>query len=152
MSEAARLAEQMRRAMVGGAWHGPSLLEALDGASADAARAHPIAGAHSIWELVRHIDVTQRLLAERLAGKDPPADDYFPAVTDTSAGAWAADLARLREQEASLCEAVGRLSDERLAAPITPGGSSVYETFHGHAQHTIYHAGQIKLLRKALGA
>ena len=39
----------------GEAWHGPSLHEALDGCTADEARAHPVAGAHSVWELVRHV-------------------------------------------------------------------------------------------------
>ena len=153
MSEASRIAEQMRRVMVGTAWHGPSLLEALDGVSASAALAHPIPEAHSIWELVLHIDFTQRLLMQRLAGKNPHVGDeeFFPAVKDKSGGAWMADLARLKAQEAHLCEAVSWLSDEQLAAPITPTGSTVYETFHGHAQHNAFHAGQIKLLRKLLG-
>ena len=50
MTEAARMAEQMRRVMVGGAWHGPSVLEALDGLPAAAAALHPVPGAHSVWD------------------------------------------------------------------------------------------------------
>ncbi len=153
MSEAARIAEQMRRVMVSGAWHGPSVLEALDGVPVSAAIKHPVPEAHSIWELVLHIDFTQRLLAQRLAGKNPDASevDFFPKVKDATWGAWTADLARLKAQEAELCDAVRKLSDEQLTAPITPGGSTVYETFHGHAQHNAFHAGQIKLLRKLMG-
>jgi uncharacterized damage-inducible protein DinB len=154
MGEASRIAEQMRRVMVGAAWHGPSVLEALEGLPASAASAHPVPGAHSVWELVRHIDFTQRLLARRLKGEDPPATDadFFPAVSDTSEPAWNAAVAALRTQEEALCAAVATLGDDRLAAPITPSGGTVYETFHGHAQHNAFHAGQIRLLRKLLNA
>ena len=153
MSEANRIAEQMRRVMIGGAWHGPSVLEALDGLPVSAAVAHPIPEAHSIWELVRHIDFTQRLLQRRVNGENPSATDadFFPPVTDTSESAWKVAVAGLRAQEEALCALVAKLSDDRLAEPITPGGSTVYETFHGHAQHNAFHAGQIRLLRKLLG-
>lgn len=152
MAETARVAEQLRRVMVGGAWHGPSVLEALDRVPASAAAAHPIVGAHSIWELVLHIDVTQRLILARLRGENPAATeaDFFPPVTETSESAWKASVARLRTQEDQLLAVVATLSDARLDGTV-PGGSTVYETLHGHAQHNSFHAGQIRLLRKALG-
>src|SRR5262245_53334875 len=117
MAEAARIAEQMRRVMTGGAWHGPSVLEALDGLPV-AAAAHPVPGAHSIWELVLHIDFTQRLLVRRLKGENPAATeaDFFPPVADTSEAAWKTALERLKTQEEALVAHVGQLSDERLAA------------------------------------
>jgi len=58
-SELSRLEEQLGRALEGEAWHGPSVLETLEGVSAEQAAAHPIAGAHSIWELVLHTAYTQ---------------------------------------------------------------------------------------------
>ena len=155
MTEAAQMAEQMRRVMAGGAWHGPSVLEALDGLPAAAAALHPVPGAHSVWELVLHIDFTQRILVRRLQGENPSATDadFFPPVRDTSETAWKAAVERLRTQEEALVAHVATLSDERLAAPITQGGTTtVYETFHGHAQHNAFHAGQIRLLRKLLNA
>ena len=36
------------------AWHGPSLMRALEGLDADQAKAKPIGGLHSIWEIVKH--------------------------------------------------------------------------------------------------
>src|SRR5262245_11275185 len=112
MSEAARMAEQMRRVMVGVAWHGPAVLEALDGLPASAAAAHPIAGAHSVWELVLHIDFTQRLLVRRLKGENPGATDadFFPPVKDTSDAAWKAVVERLKVQEEALVAHVGLLT------------------------------------------
>ena len=66
--EPKRLEEQLRRAHEGEAWHGPSLLEALAGVSAEQAAARPIAGAHSIWELVLHLGSDYSLVLRRLSG------------------------------------------------------------------------------------
>lgn len=154
MAESARIVEQMRRLMFGVAWHGPSVFEALDGVSATAAAAQPIAGAHSIWGLVLHIDKVQQVVLARLKGENPNVTDaeYFPPVSDKSEAAWKATVTRLKSQEEQLLTAASKLTDEQLAAPITPGGSTVYETLHGHAQHNAFHAGQIKLLRKVQNA
>ena len=55
MTEAIRLADQIRRAFEGSAWHGDSLLELLADVTAKTAAARPIKDAHSIWELLLHI-------------------------------------------------------------------------------------------------
>ena len=58
--------------------------------AADAA-AHPVAGVHSIWELVLHMAVCKRVVRRRLAGErinDLPPDEDWPSVTDTSEAAW----------------------------------------------------------------
>ncbi len=71
MSETARLADQIRRAFAGDAWHGDSVLELLKGVDAETAASHPIKGAHSIWELVLHIaawDDAVRLANRRQTG------------------------------------------------------------------------------------
>ena len=152
MTEGTRIAEQQRRMMFGGAWHGPSVQEALDGISAKVAAAHPIAGTHSVWELVAHIDATQKVLLARLRGENPAATDadFFPPVADTSDSAWKGAVSRLKAQEEELIGAASRMTDDQLAATI-PGGSTAYETLHGHVQHNAFHAGQIRILRKLAG-
>ena len=67
-SELQRLEEQLRRSLEGGAWHGPAVLEVLEDVSPEQADAHPIAGAHSIWELVLHLASDYRLVLRRLNG------------------------------------------------------------------------------------
>ena len=67
-TEVGRLEEQLGRALEGDAWHGPSVLELLDGVTAHQAAAHPIAGAHSIWELVLHLSGDYGLVLRRLGG------------------------------------------------------------------------------------
>jgi uncharacterized damage-inducible protein DinB len=43
------------------------------------------------------------------------------------------------------------VEESRLNEPILQGLSSVYVTVHGVIQHDLYHAGQIAMLKKALG-
>ena len=150
--ELTRLEEQLRRAFEGEAWHGPAVLETLAGVSAEGAAAHPIPGAHSIWEIVLHLAATYRLVLQRIQGRSGSlsAEQDWPAVGAPEAERWhqaVEDLRRLNREErlAILAFAADRL-DQMLAA----GHSSAYVHFAGLPQHDAYHAGQISLLRKAL--
>ncbi len=90
MKETEQIADQLRRAMQGEAWSGPSLREALAGVTAEQAAARPIVGAHSIWELVLHIAAWEAIALRRLRGetvKDIPAEVDWPPVGDTSEAA-----------------------------------------------------------------
>jgi uncharacterized damage-inducible protein DinB len=150
--EVERIAEQARNMFGGGAWHGPSVVEVLAEVDADVAAAHPIAGAHSIWELVLHLVATQAILLRRIRGETAglSTEEFWPAVLPASASAWAQTVERLALQEAELRRAIRAFPEERLEAQLTGEGSSAYNNFHGHVQHTAYHAGQISLLKKAL--
>jgi uncharacterized damage-inducible protein DinB len=154
MREVERIADQLRRAHEGGAWHGPSLKEILKGVTAAQAAERPLAGAHSIWELVLHAAAWERAVLRRLEGE--PAAIYntnedWPAVEDAGEEAWQQTLKALEETSGKLREAVLRLDDAQLDAPILPEMSSRYVTLHGVVQHTLYHAGQIAVIKKALG-
>lgn len=88
-TEVERLEAQLARSFEGGAWHGPAVLESLKDVTADRAHAHPVDGAHSIWELVVHLGGTYRLVLRRLEGEDAqltPVEDW-PAVPAPSASA-----------------------------------------------------------------
>src|SRR6266446_1439447 len=68
MSETARLADQIRRAFEGDAWHGDSIKELLTGVTAETAAAKPIKDAHSIWELALHIAAWDDAVLRRIGG------------------------------------------------------------------------------------
>jgi uncharacterized damage-inducible protein DinB len=68
-SEASRIADQLRRAFDGSAWHGPALLELLEDVDAATASARPLTDVHSIWELVLHVAVWDDAALRRLDGK-----------------------------------------------------------------------------------
>ena len=154
MSEVARIADQLRRSFEGGAWHGPAIVELLKGVTAAQAAAKPLSGAHSIWELVLHIAAWKRAVRRRLEGKatEVSPEDNFPVVRDASAAAWRQAQQRLADAHRELEEAVAALPESRLDE-IAPGRDhTIYFMLHGQVQHTLYHAGQIAVLKKAKGA
>ena len=151
-TELERLEEQLRLSFEGGAWHGPSVLEALDGVSADLASAHPIAGAHSIWELVLHLTGTYRLVLRRLEGDARPlrADEDWPGLPSPTETNWRAAVEELGRVNAQLRRVVSSFRDDRLDEPIVEQPPySAYVQFIGTTQHDLYHAGQIVLLKRA---
>lgn len=152
MTEVERIADQLRRAHEGEAWHGPALRELLAGVTAEQASARPLASAHSIWEIVRHIGVWESVARRRLSGEvigDLPPEQDWPAVTDSSEGAWLKALEDLENGHHQVQQTIARLSDRQLVEPIPGKGYTVYFMLHGLVQHALYHAGQIAVLRKA---
>jgi uncharacterized damage-inducible protein DinB len=149
--ELERITDQALKVFSGGAWHGPSVLEALADVDAHLAASHPIPGAHSIWELVLHLAATQAVLLRRMRGETAglQVDEFWSAAPPASESAWAEAVQRLRQQEAELRQAISAFPEGRLDARLTAEGSSAYNNFHGHVQHNAYHAGQISLLKKA---
>ena len=153
MSEATRIADQLRRAFAGEAWHGDSVFEILEGVTAAQAAARPIASAHTIWELVLHIAAWDNAVQRRLGGIAVELSDAenFPAITDASETAWRKALADVRRVHEQLVEAVSVLPNSRLDEKV-PGKEGAHYTFyymlHGVVQHELYHAGQIALLKK----
>ena len=153
MSETARLADQIRRAFEGGAWHGDSVLEILAGVSAKTAAARPIADAHSIWELVLHIAAWDKVVIRRAGGeavKLSGKQNFLP-VKDISEAAWRNVLTLLKATHAELLKTVAAFPDSRLQERV-PGQEQEYYNFYymfsGIVQHELYHAGQIALLKK----
>jgi uncharacterized damage-inducible protein DinB len=152
-SELDRIDEQLRLSFEGGAWHGPALLDVLDGLSAEAACAYPIGGAHSVWELVLHLGGTYGLVLRRLRGDGrqmTPAEDW-PAVVSTTADRWRETVRALQGLNDELRRAVRSFSAERLDAPLVRESPyTAYTQFIGVTQHNLYHAGQVALLKRAL--
>ncbi|HSB75833.1 MAG TPA: DinB family protein [Terriglobales bacterium] len=150
IQEIARIADQLKRAFEGDAWHGPAVLEVLEGVSARAAAGKPLAGAHSIWEIVLHIAAWDGAIRRRMEGQAlqlSPEQD-FPAVTDTSDSAWKSALQTLKQRHAELIGALLAMPDYRLTSQVPGKDYDFYHMLHGAVQHELYHAGQIALLKK----
>jgi uncharacterized damage-inducible protein DinB len=147
------LADQIRRAFWGESWHGPSVREVLAGVSAEDAAAHPIAGAHSIWEIVLHMTGGYVLVLRRVRGEDVQLspEEEWPPVRESSSEAWRKSQRALDELNQQLQSAVRAFPTERLSEQL---GSeyTAYAQFCGTPQHDLYHAGQIVILKKALSA
>jgi uncharacterized damage-inducible protein DinB len=150
MSETTRIAEELRLAFDGEAWHGPALLEILESVNGVSAAAQPLPGAHSIWELTLHIAAWEKVLLRRMAGETVELSDEenFPAVRDKSEDAWLAALAHLKETHEELMESVRNMPEARLGEIVPGKDYDFYFMLHGGAQHIAYHGGQISLLKK----
>jgi len=153
MSETARLADQIRRAFEGQAWHGDSMLKILSGVNAKKAAAHPIKGAHSIWELVLHVEAWDGAVLKRAGGMAVrlSAKKNFPPVTDTSEAAWKKAVEAMKKTHDELVQVVAAFPDSRLPEQVPGKKEKYYDFFYmfsGIVQHELYHAGQMALLKK----
>jgi len=154
-----RLIDQLDREFSGDPWHGSPLVAILDGVTAHQALAHPVASAHSIWELVLHLTGWKEEVTARLRGKlagEPPQGDW-PAPAGRDEAAWRAALDQLRGAHEELIAEVRRTPDAALDGQVRdernrPLGTGLaqWQSLLGIMQHDVYHAGQISLLRKAL--
>jgi uncharacterized damage-inducible protein DinB len=151
--EIARIDDSLRRAMEGGAWHGPAVLEVLRDVTAAQAHDHPIRGAHSIWELTLHLGGAYRLVLRRLRGDAAPlatAEDW-PSVPEPTEENWRHTVAALRELNEETRRGIARFETERLDEPLVADPPyTAWVQFVGITQHDLYHAGQIALLKRAL--
>jgi uncharacterized damage-inducible protein DinB len=151
--ECERLETQLRLSFEGEAWHGPSVLESLEGVTAEAASRHPIQGAHSIWELVLHLASAYRLVLRRLQGGGAlltAAEDWPAAPAPTAAG-WQDAIRELRELNLRIRRAVRDFDAARLDEPLVAEPPyTAYTQFIGLTQHDLYHAGQIAILKRAM--
>jgi uncharacterized damage-inducible protein DinB len=149
------VAQQIRLAHDGEAWHGSGLAQILADVTAVQAASRPIPNAHSIWELVLHLTGWTREVTRRLEGADAgvPAEGDWPAVGVVSPSNWDSAKGALADAHRELAEAVSRASEERLAARVSGKGETAetyQEMLHGLTQHDAYHGGQISLLKKAM--
>ena len=145
MSEVDRIADQLKRAYEGKAWHGPGLLEVLSGVDEASARQRPIEGAHTIAELVLHVVAWQDEAVRRLDGV---GHDLAPKEDWPDTEGWVDVLSRLRASTERLLARIERVDPSSLDDVLRDREDTVYRLLHGVVQHNLYHAGQIAILRK----
>jgi uncharacterized damage-inducible protein DinB len=150
MKEVERITDQLQRAFRGEAWHGPAVMEILEGITSQQAAARLGNAVHSIWEIALHIAAWERAGLMRLQGDRAqlPTEEDWPAVNEASEPAWKQTRRALEQGHEKLVHAISHLDESRLDEPIIEGMSSVYVTLHGIIQHSLYHAGQIAILKK----
>jgi uncharacterized damage-inducible protein DinB len=150
-TEPALIAEQLRRAFEGDAWHGPALLELLQDMDAATVAAKPLPKIHSIWELVLHVAVWDAAACRRLNGEtfQPEGLANFPLVPKPTELAWRKTVAHVKRTHDALVKMVAGLPESRLRERVPGKKYDFYFMLHGIVQHELYHAGQIAILKKA---
>ena len=134
------------------AWHGPNLKQALKGVTAKVAAWRPAAGRHNIWEEALHAAYWKYVVRRKLGGGKRGSfvlkgSNFFrrPERGQATEVAWKADKEILEKEHERWREAVKRAAkrgQENKAARM----------IYGVAFHDVYHAGQIRLLRRLQGA
>ena len=137
------------------AWHGPSLLRALEGIDAEQAMRRPVEGRHSIWEIVNHctywMDEVDRALQGEKIFDVKEIEDWTRG--GESSAEWAADLEKLKEIHATVDKRIRGLKqgdlERKLEATFgeTFFGFTFRKMLHGISDHNLYHAGQVSLLK-----
>ena len=153
-TECIRIADQLASTISGEAWYGDSLRQILKDLNATQAQAHPIPNAHSIWELLRHVEAWVKFAIGAVDGVPippwpaMPAELDWPVVTETGEPAWQQTVDSFFSHHLRLVETIKTFPDERLDS-IVPGRTyNFYRLFQSTTQHAVYHAGQIALLKK----
>lgn len=149
----ALLAHQLDLAFDRRSWHGPNLMGSLRGVKPREAvwRAQP--GRHNINELVVHAAYWKYRVCRLLEpGETPPfgvpGSDFFERPSPPSKAAWAADIALLRAWHRRLHHLVLTTPAPRLGMPSGSHTFTIAELISGAAAHDLYHAGQIRLIRR----
>jgi hypothetical protein len=132
-------------------WHGPNLLGSIRGVTPEQAAWRVAPGRHNIWELTLHAAywkyvVRRRITKEKRGSFVIPGSNFFERPVELTNAAWKSDTRILIEEHVRLRDVVARLAKEK------PGdGKQWRATLHlirGAAAHDLYHAGQIRLLRR----
>jgi uncharacterized damage-inducible protein DinB len=102
--------------------------------------------------LVLHIAARDGAAIVRLGGKkcQPKGKENFPAMEKVSEAAWRRAIADTKRTHDQLVKIISGLSDERLRERCPGKRYDFYHLLHGVAQHELYHAGQIAVLKKGL--
>ncbi|MGB9431486.1 MAG: DinB family protein [Candidatus Acidiferrum sp.] len=129
-------------------WHGPNLRQAIRGVTAKQAAWRPAPRGHNIWEETLHAAYWKYAVRRRLEGGKPGSftlkgSNFFPRPEKGRAteAAWRADRTILENEHRALVLTIRKILKSPHAKKHLP-------MLYGIAFHDVYHAGQIRMLRR----
>jgi DinB superfamily len=133
-------------------WHGPNLKQSIRGVPAKQAAWRPAPGRHNIWEETLHAAYWKYVVRRKLEGGKRGSfalkgSNFFPRPQEgkLTEAAWRADKDLLDREHRALRDVIAK----SLGTNPPP---KVLRLVYGISFHDIYHAGQIRLLRRLSGA
>ncbi len=131
-------------------WHGPNLKQSIKGVTAKQAAWRPAPGRHNIWEVMLHAAYWKYAVRRRIEGGKRGSfalkgSNFFtrPEKGNLNEAAWRADKELLEREHRAL-----RMTIAKLLRTLR--GAKFMRQLYGVAFHDIYHAGQIRLLRRLM--
>jgi hypothetical protein len=111
--------------------------------------------AHTPWQVLEHMRITQRDVLKRIGNANHRAldfpDEYWPpSAAPHKNDSWDTSIAAFRADQKALAEVIGEAD---LYGKTRPGADSVLlDDLLMIADHNAYHLGELILLRRLLGA
>ncbi|HQR45311.1 MAG TPA: DinB family protein [Thermoanaerobaculia bacterium] len=135
------------------AWHGPNLFGSVRRLGAGEAAARPGAGRHSVQEIVLHCAYWKYAVRRKLTGGKRGSfpltgSNWFAREGGAARAAWPADRALLRREHEALRAAVAAFPARKLRSRAPASRNSYLRLIAGAAAHDLYHAGQVRLIRR----
>ena len=156
MTTAEILAKQIRGACVGPSGFGVVLMDSLQGVTAEISLQKPPGASHNIWELLLHIVNWEEIDTRRLGGEhikwERDTEMDWPPLADRTETGWKDLLARADRSNAKFADTVSKLTDAELVTPTLGRNDTRHQMILGMLQHSVYHAGQIVILKKLIAA
>ena len=129
-------------------WHGPNLRQSLRGITAKQAAWRPGPRRHNIWEETLHAAYWKYAVRRRLEGGKRGSfvlkgHNFFPRPEKGKATevAWRADQEILETEHCAMLDTIAKI----LQSPVSEKNLKM---IYGVAFHDVYHAGQIRMLRR----
>ena len=129
-------------------WHGPNLRQSLRGITAKQAAWRPGPRRHNIWEETLHAAYWKYAVRRRLEGGKRGSfvlkgHNFFPRPAKGKATevAWRADQEILETEHCAMLDTIAKI----LQSPVSEKNLKM---IYGVAFHDVYHAGQIRMLRR----
>ena len=149
-AEARRIRSLIKSCYEGPAWHGPAVLEALEGLTAADVH-HRMNGSHNIIELVYHMASWKLFVLKKLEGDmdfDVVGDINFVRFDQPTRPDWERECARLQEMQDVLMERLKRVEDSTLVEGVPGRSYNFFFLLTSIVNHDLYHLGQIIQLKK----
>ncbi len=131
-------------------WHGPNLKQSVKRVTAKQAARRPGPGRHNIWEVMLHAAYLKYAVRRRIEGGKRGSfvlkgSNFFPRPEPgkLNEAAWSADKKLLEREHRALRQSVAKVLR-------TARGAKLLRQLYGVAFHDVYHAGQIRLLRRLM--
>ena len=131
-------------------WHGPNLRQSIQGVSAEQAAWRPAPEGHNIWELTVHAAYWKYAVRRKIEGGKRGSfvlkgSNFFarPEEGKATEAAWKADRDLLEKEHQALASSIRKVVGTARAKKLLPA-------LYGVAFHDVYHAGQIRLLRRLI--
>ncbi|AWV97615.1 DinB family protein [Arcticibacterium luteifluviistationis] len=139
----------------GGAWHGPSILEAIKNITPEEA-SFKTPTVHTAAELIYHITSWRIFTIKRLQGDSEYQIDNekknfgsAPKVDEFELETLIMELSLSHDE---LIREIDKIDDKFLSEIVTGSEYDYFTLINGIIHHDIYHSGQINLLKKICGA